>query len=402
MALGDAADSVDVDVHGNAIATLNPKGLFHISCWPATSTSSASRSVTSTKAECCVFARLAVTTPVPCRAVAYGSTLESGPILGVIGQHPIHLLQDRGKPATPPRAAELWIDCGFNNGKEAKKAVTIGDAATYIDGYAPLRGQLAIARGFDNRVGAFIVGEALRELSRSRKGLTARVSAVATVQEEVGLRGATTSTFGLDPDAGIAVDVTWATDNPGGDAKVVGECSLGKGPVIHRGPNINPPLFALLRKSSSKAKIPVQYRSLPGGSGTDANAMQLSRGGVATALLGVPIATCTPQSEMCHLGDIEATIKLLVATIKSLRANTSFISPITRSERCTASKRPAASSGATRPPRTSASTSGNSVATRPSPRRSSSSCCSISDHIHASCCSARCSIQRPHCCIFFW
>jgi endoglucanase len=247
-----------------------------------------------------------------------------GPVFGVIGQRPVHLVRDRNRSAPPPQAHDLWIDCGFAGHKEAVKLIEIGDPVTYIEGFQLLRNKLAVARGFDNRVGAFIVAETLRALAQT-KTLKARVSAVATVQEEIGLRGAKTSAFGLDPDAGLAVDVTWATDNPGGDPKEIGDVRLGAGPVLVRGPNVNPPLHRLLKSTASKLKISLQHRSIPGASGTDANPLQLTRAGVATALVSIPNRYMHSPVEMCHLGDIEAAVKLIAGTIKTLGPKTSFI-----------------------------------------------------------------------------
>jgi endoglucanase len=151
------------------------------------------------------------------------------------------------------------------------------------------------------------------------------VFAVATVQEEVGLRGAITSTYNIQPDVGIAVDVAHTTDYPGSDKVKVGEVSLGKGPVLDRGANINPRLWKLLVDTAKKAKIPVQLLAAPGGTGTDANAMQLSRGGVATALVGIPNRYMHTPSEVISLSDAEKAARLIAATVKSINQGLSFV-----------------------------------------------------------------------------
>lgn len=322
-ALEHVADSVEVDVHGNAIATLNPQGSPHVMlaghidelgfqiCHIEASGILRFRTIGGHDLRSLTGRRVNVHT-------------EKEAILGVIGQRPVHLMRDRNR-SIAPRVSELWIDCGFGSRKEAEKIVQVGDAATYVESFEMVRGQIAVARGFDNRVGAFIIAEALSALARNRRQLKARVSAVATVQEEIGIRGAKTSAFGLDPDAGIAVDVTWATDNPGGEAREIGEVKLGAGPVLVRGANINPPLYRLLRAAAKKQKIAVQSGSVPGATGTDANAIQLTRAGVAAALVSVPNRYMHSPVEMCHLGDIERSIKLLATTIRSMNADTSFI-----------------------------------------------------------------------------
>ena len=178
--------------------------------------------------------------------------------------------------------------------------------------------------GLDDKVGAFVVMEALRLASQNRK-LRCGLYAVATVQEEVGLRGAHTSTFGIDPAVGIAVDVTHATDNPGAEKKLVGECALGKGPVIRVGPNINPPLSELLMDTAKKGKISHQVMAQPSPTGTDASAMQLSRAGIAAGLIGIPNRYMHTQVEMVSLEDLENSARLLAETVARIDAKMSFI-----------------------------------------------------------------------------
>ncbi|MCX7005356.1 MAG: M42 family peptidase, partial [bacterium] len=143
-----------------------------------------------------------------------------GPVKGVIGKKPIHLMkqEDRKKPT---EIGDLWIDIGLNDGKKVKKLVAIGDPITYTEGFELLNDNVFIGRGLDDRIGAFVVGEVLRQLRG--KEFSAAVFAVATVQEEVGLRGARTSTFGIDPLVRIAVDVTHASDHPEVDKRKVGD-----------------------------------------------------------------------------------------------------------------------------------------------------------------------------------
>lgn len=316
------ADELRVDVHGNAIATINPKGSPHVMlaghideigfqiCHIESNGFLRFRTIGGHDLQVVEGRRVQIHT-------------ESGPLLGVIGKKPIHLIRDRTR-ATRPKAVDLWIDAGFSSGREARTVVEIGDPVTYVEGFSRMRGKLAVARGFDNKVGAFVVAETLRSLSGS-KSLKAKVSAVATVQEEIGLRGAHTSAFGLDPQVGIAVDVTWATDDPSADAKEIGEVKLGKGPVLVRGPNANPPLFDMLRKRAKRSNIPTQIRALPSATGTDGNIMQLTRAGMATAIVGIPQRYMHSPAEICHLGDIEAAIKLIAATVSSFSGKTSFI-----------------------------------------------------------------------------
>ncbi|MCK4394585.1 M20/M25/M40 family metallo-hydrolase, partial [Candidatus Bipolaricaulota bacterium] len=155
----------------------------------------------------------------------------------------------------------------------------------------------------------------------------ASVYAVATVQEEVGLRGARTSAFGIDPQVGIAVDVGFATDTPGMDKekKKVGEVTMGKGPIIARGPNINPKLFKLFVETAKEKKIPYQIEGAPRGTGTDANAIQLTRAGVATGLISVPNRYMHSPCEIVHLGDLENIARLIAHTVVRIDERTDFI-----------------------------------------------------------------------------
>ena len=320
--VGRYADDVRVDVHGNAIATLNPEGSPHVMLAGHMDEIGFQVVHITDKG----FIRFRPIGGHDIRALA-GRRVEihskRGPILGVIGKKPVHLERDRTKsPAQQPSA--YWIDCGYGNRREAEKQIEIGDPITYVEAFSPLRGKLAVSRAFDNKVGAWVVGETLIALSRL-KTLKARVSAVATVQEEIGLRGAHTSAFGLEPDAGVAVDVTWATDDPSADANEIGEVKLGKGPVLVRGPNANAPFLALTRTAAKQAKIPYQLRAIPRGTGTDANAMQLSRAGMAVLVVGVPQRYMHSPVEIVHLGDLDACVKLIAASIRKMSSQTSFV-----------------------------------------------------------------------------
>jgi len=186
-----------------------------------------------------------------------------------------------------------------------------------------LRRGLVASRGLDDKIGVFVVAETLRLLARRK--LKAAVFGVATVQEELGLRGARTSAFGIDPDAGIAIDVEFSTDFPGMEKSRVGEVSLGKGPVICRGANINPVLGERLVKTAEKHKIPYQLKAESRATGTDANAIQITRAGTAAALIGIPNRYMHTPVEVVALKDAEAAARLLAAFAAELPENIDFI-----------------------------------------------------------------------------
>lgn len=238
---------------------------------------------------------------------------EKGPILGVLGRKAIHLL-DSAERDKVPKTDELWIDIGVSTRKEAEELVQIGDCITYAQELQRLQGERCTARSFDNKMGCFVVAEAMRLLQG--KQLNCGVYAVANVQEEIGLRGARTASFSIDPLVGIATDVGHAMDFPGADKKKVGDIKLGGGPVIGRGANINPKVFAMLVQTAKDLEIPYQIEAFGGGTGTDANAMQVSRAGMATGLLSVPLRYMHTPCEVMSLDDIENTARLMAGFVE--------------------------------------------------------------------------------------
>ena len=165
----------------------------------------------------------------------------------------------------------------------------------------------------------------MRKVAADRRKVRAGLFSVATVQEEVGLRGASTSTYGVDPMVGIALDVNFATDHPGMDKRRVGDHKVGGGPIISRGANINPVVFDELVKAAKRKSIPYQISAEPGGTGTDANAMQLTRAGVATGLVGVALRYMHTPVEMLSLDDLEHTSELLKEFVLRVDEKTSFV-----------------------------------------------------------------------------
>jgi endoglucanase len=225
---------------------------------------------------------------------------------------------------TVVKLSSQFIDIGCADGAAAKALVAVGDPVTFAAGLDRLQGELVASRAFDDKMGAFIVVQVLKEVRR-RGQVPVDLYGVTTVQEEVGLRGATTSAYGVNPDVGIAIDVGFATDFPGVEKKELGEFKVGQGPIISRGANINPALYELLVNTAREEQIPFQIMGAPRGTGTDANAMQLSRGGVAAALLQVPLRYMHSPVEVLSLIDLEHTVKLLVAIMPRLAAAGSFI-----------------------------------------------------------------------------
>lgn len=248
----------------------------------------------------------------------------AGPLPGVIGKRAIHLMdaEDRKKKS---ELHQLWIDVGMQGRKAAEERVAIGDPVTMCVPFTPLAGDLAAAKSFDNRMAVWVVAETLRLLSDRQPG--AAVYGVATVQEEVGLRGARTSSFGIDPEVGLAIDVCHASDYPGEEQsrRKVGDLRLGRGPVITRGANINPHVFDLVVRAAREEGIPYQVEAAGGGTGTDANAMQLNKAGMATGLVSVALRYMHTPCEVLSLTDLENAARLCAAFIERIAPEQTWI-----------------------------------------------------------------------------
>lgn len=245
-------------------------------------------------------------------------------VCGVIGRKAIHLLEEEERKKKP-EIKDLWIDVGASGREEVEKVISLGDVVTYQYEFQQLMGDRATARGFDNKMGSFIVAEALRLLKQDG-GLDKKVGvyAVATVQEEIGLRGARTASFGIAPQSGLAVDVNHAIDYPTVSKTRYGQLDTGKGPSVMRGANTNPIVFEMLREAAAKEKIPYQVDVAPGGTGTDGNAMQLNRSGMAVGILGVPLRYMHTPCEVLSLTDVENCAKLMAAYCRRVKPNTDF------------------------------------------------------------------------------
>jgi putative aminopeptidase FrvX len=246
-----------------------------------------------------------------------------GPVKGVTGKRAIHLMDEADRKKVP-EIHEIWIDIGAKTKAEALLRVAIGDVATYDHEFELIHGSIGTARAFDNKVGAYVVGEALIRLAKAKANLNASIVSVATTQEEIGVRGATTSSFAVNPHVALAVDVGHATDHPDCDNRKFGETKLGGGPIICRGPNINPKVYERLLACAKKAKIKIQLDADPRPTGTDARAIQMARGGVACGLVSIPLRYMHTPSEVVDLDDVEDCVKLFVEFAKSIAKDESF------------------------------------------------------------------------------
>lgn len=246
---------------------------------------------------------------------------KDGPVPAVIARKAIHLLTDEERKKVV-KVDDLWLDIGAQSKEEVEELVRIGDPVTLQLGYQPMRNNLANSPAMDNKTGLWVVIEALRRAAG--QSLECSLYAVSTVQEEIGLRGARTSAFGIDPQVGIAVDVTHATDCPTIEKKQQGDVRLGSGPVIFRGPNMNGAVTQRLIDICTKENLPYQLSAIGRATPNDANAIQISRAGVATGLVSIPNRYMHSAVEMISLEDIDQAADLLAQFAVGLKGNDSF------------------------------------------------------------------------------
>jgi putative aminopeptidase FrvX len=245
-----------------------------------------------------------------------------GTVPGVIGKKPIHLLQgDERKKAAELR--DLHIDIGARDGVQARKLVRVGDVAVIDAEPVELPNGRLVSRALDNRLGSFVALEAARLVARAGGGRW-ELAAVAAVQEETVFGGSRTSAFTLEPDAAIVVDVTHATDAPGIDVKEAGKHELGSGPVLSRGSTLNDGVFELLHEAGEAEKIPFTVEASGRNTGTDADAVHLSRGGVPTGLVSIPLRYMHSPVELVQLEDVHAAARLIAAAALRLTRESSF------------------------------------------------------------------------------
>jgi len=248
----------------------------------------------------------------------------SGPVPGVIGKPAIHLLEREAREKVS-KVHELWIDIGATSKADAATQIRVGDAGVLGAAVQRLPNDRLVSRSLDNRIGAFVVLEALRLLAEARPRVA--VTAVATSQEEICQTGggARPSATQLAPLAAVVVDVTHATDTPGIEKKQHGDVVLGGGPVLSRGSVLNARIFELLVETAEREKIPYSVRAAARDTGTDADSIFTAHRGIATGLVSVPIRYMHSPNELVALADLELAARLLAAFARALTHDTDFI-----------------------------------------------------------------------------
>lgn len=319
--VSEFADSVTTDVHGNVMATVNPDGhptiLLDAHCDQI--------GLIVRHIDSAGFLRVNpiggwdIQILLGQRVVVETS---SGPVPGVIARKPIHLL-DPEERKNVPKLRELLVDIGSRSEAETREIVSIGDLITPEPCLRELRNGRLSGVAMDDRTGVWVVMNALKAVSG--RNPSARVVAVSSVQEEVGLRGAATSAYHVKPDIAIAVDVTHATDCPGIDQNEFGRIEIGRGPVIVRGANANPHVYRLLTETARQHAIPVQINALGAPASNNAATIQIMGGGCAAGLVTIPNRYMHSPVELVAESDLHHAAALIAEFCLKIDESTSFI-----------------------------------------------------------------------------
>ena len=316
------ADATETDAYGNAVAWLNKGGSPRLML--AAHADEIAMTVNFINSEGFIYVRrVGGIDPAITKAQRVNIHARDGAVRGVVGNVAPHLMKLEGEPK-PPKIHDLFIDIGAANRKEAEKLVRIGDPITLVDEFEMLRGDLAVARAFDNRIGTFAVAEALRLLADGKKKLNAEICAVSNIQEEVGCLGARQIAYTLKPDAALVVDVTHATDYPTVSQAQHGDIKIGRGPALtHGGPN-HAEVVARLEKIATEQKIHLQHEAISSNSGTDTDVIFWTRGGIPSALISLPNRYMHSPVEVVSLKDLEQIPQLMSAFAWSLKKGEQF------------------------------------------------------------------------------
>ncbi len=316
-------DEVRTDIHGNVIATLNASEQPHVML----------------TAHCdelgflvryidndgfIYFAPIGGFDPSTLPGNRVEIHTPNGPILGVIGRKPIHQLSSDERN-TMPKISDMWIDIGAANKEEAQQLVPLGSVATRAAQLETLRGDLQVSRALDDKAGIFTLIETMRRIYEQHERLQVGVYFVSAVQEEVGSRGAQTSTHSIAPLIAIAVDVTYTSDHPGTSKSEIGDVRINGGPVITIGGHVNPRVYQMLVKAADEAGISWQLDVQAGSTYTDADMIQVTGSGVATGLVSIPCRYMHSGSEVVSLRDIDQISDVLARFVLALDKNVNVI-----------------------------------------------------------------------------
>jgi putative aminopeptidase FrvX len=316
------ADETFSDAYGNTVAVLNKGGTPRLML--AAHADEISMAVNYINDQGFIYVRkVGGIDPAITKAQRVVIHSRGGPVKGVVGNVAPHLTRNDGDRKVP-KMEDLFIDIGVKSRKEAEKLIRVGDPITLNDPFEILRGDLAIARAFDNRVGTFAVAETVRRLSKDKGQFHAEILAVSNIMEEVGLLGARQIAYSLKPDIALVVDVTHATDYPTVSQQQHGDVKIGHGPALTHGGCNHPEVVARLEKMAKEQKIELQHEAMSGSSGTDTDVIFWTRGGIPSALISLPNRYMHSPVELVSLKDLEQIPHLMAAFAKSLKKGEQF------------------------------------------------------------------------------
>lgn len=312
--VADVAASLEVDALGNAIAVLNPAGNPRVMIDAHVDEIGFQVKYIDENGYI-YFHTIGGFDPATLAGNRVRLMGKNGPVTGVIGRKPVHLVDPEERKKAPD-IKTMWIDIGARDRAEAESLVSVGDAGGRSTGMERLHGNFVTSNSLDDRVGGYIMAETCRNLAKG--DLRAGVYAASSVQEEIGLRGARVSSYTADAQIGIALEVTWTTDHPQSSKTELGDISMGKGPAIFRGINSNPRIFERMVAAAEAEGAPYQVDVYASGSPTDGNVMQMSRNGMAVGILSVPTRYLHTASELLSLDDVDATVTILTRFVRDL------------------------------------------------------------------------------------
>jgi putative aminopeptidase FrvX len=316
------AEETFTDSYGNAVAIVNKGGSPRVML--AGHADEIAMTVNYINDKGYIYVRkLGGVDPAIVRAQRVSIHNKKGPVRGVVGNVAPHLSKQEGERKVP-KIEDLFIDIGATSRKDAERWIQIGDPITLVDEFELLRGDLAIGRAFDNKIGTFAVAETLRLLFGRKAELKAEISAVSNIMEEVGLLGARQIAYALKPDCALVVDVTHATDYPTVSQAAHGDIKMGKGPTLTRGGCNHPEVVARIEKVAKDQRIKLQYEAMSATSGTDTDVIFWTRGGIPSALISLPNRYMHSPVEMINLKDLEKIPQLISAFCLSLKRDEQF------------------------------------------------------------------------------
>ena len=320
---GQYADETYSDAYGNCVAVLNKGGGPRLML--AGHADEIGMTVNFIDDDGYVYVRrLGGTNPAITKAQRVTIHSRKGPIKGVVGSVAPHLMRTETGAPKVPKIHEVFIDIGVGSRKAAEKLIRVGDPITLNDQFELLRGDLAVARAFDNRVGTWAVAETLRLLQSGKAKLNAEVCAVANTMEEVGLFGARQIAYSLHPDIALVMDVTHATDYPTVDKRQHGDIKVGQGPTVTHGNCNHPEVIKRVEQVAKRLKINLQHEAISSTSGTDTDAVFWTRGGIPSGLISLPNRYMHSPVEVVSLKDLEQIPQLMAGFAKSLKKGDQF------------------------------------------------------------------------------